>query len=147
MVSKQVKEEDNLEVGVKLVRHVLREDLKLSYVMGKKLHPQVNSDRCLVLRQQSALQMLTLLEQGKRVINLDETWLSEVSFVRKTWAARGGRGNAALNALSPRLSVIAAIDTDGRVWFSLSHSNTDSHTTALFLQHLVDRLNVETPGW
>ena len=43
--------------------------------------------------------------------------------------------------------MIAAMDTEGRVWFSLSHSNTDSDVMITFLYHLVQVLDNETPGW
>ena len=43
--------------------------------------------------------------------------------------------------------MIAALDTEGRVWFSLSHSNTDSNIMITFLHHLVQVLDSETPGW
>ena len=38
--------------------------------------------RCLVLRQQYALKMLPLLESGRRIINVDESWLNGTNFVR-----------------------------------------------------------------
>jgi hypothetical protein len=125
----------------------MREDLKLSFLKAKKLNPQANSDRALVLRQQYALEMMHLLSLEKRVINIDESWINETSFTRKTWSKRDGRGNTQLNSVSPRLSMIAAIDTDGRVWFTLSHANTDSNMMALFLQSLTKTLDRETPGW
>ena len=43
--------------------------------------------------------------------------------------------------------MIAALDTDGRVWFSLAHANTNSDVIALFFLHLVKRLDAESPGW
>ena len=85
--------------------------------------------------------MMYLLKQDKRIINLDETWISESSYVRKTWAKRDGRGNTILNAVTPRVSMIAALDTDGRVWFSLSHANSDSKMMTLFLHHLTKMLD------
>ena len=91
--------------------------------------------------------MLPLLESKTRIINIDETWLNESSFVRKAWAPRNGLGNVKLNTVTPRLSMIAALDTDGRVWFSLSHSNTDSNVIMTFLHNLQQTLEIETPGW
>lgn len=44
-----VKETDELEVSQKLVRQVLKE-FRLSFIKAKKLHPQANSARNLVLR-------------------------------------------------------------------------------------------------
>ena len=49
--------------------------------------------------------------------------------------------------MSPRLALIAALDTDGRIYFSLNHSNTDSEVILLFLTELVSLLNQETPDW
>ena len=51
------------------------------------------------------------------------------------------------NSVIPRVSVIAALDTEGNIWFTLSHANTDSNTMALFLQYLTQALDSEIPGW
>ena len=87
------------------------------------------------------------LKEGIRIINIDETWINETSHTRKTWGPRDGSGNMKLNSVSPRLSMIAALDTEGCVWFTLSHSNTDSNMMTLFLLHLTKLLDTETPYW
>ena len=76
MVRDKVKQVTNIEVSSQLVREVMKREMKLSYVQAKKLNPSANSVMSLVLRQQYALKMMELLEQGKRVINIDETWLN-----------------------------------------------------------------------
>ena len=43
--------------------------------------------------------------------------------------------------------MLTALDTDGRVYFSLSHASTDHDTKMLFLKHLIAMLDLETPGW
>ena len=43
--------------------------------------------------------------------------------------------------------MITALDTDGRVYFSLSHATTDQDTYMLFLRHLIVKLDLESPGW
>ena len=91
--------------------------------------------------------MLGLLQQQTRIVNIDETWVNETNFTRKTWASKDGTGNTMLNAVSPRVSMIAAIDTDGRIWFTLSHSNSDAQMMKLFLHSLTKALNSETPGY
>ena len=146
-VQEEVEGSSNLEVSARLVRQVLRQDCKLSFVRAKKFYPQANSARCRVLRQQYALEMLELLEQGKRVINIDETWLNETSFIRRAWAPKDGRSNVPLRSITPRLSMIAALDTDGRAWFALAHANSDSNMMALFLLELTKLLDAELPGW
>ena len=43
--------------------------------------------------------------------------------------------------------MITALDTDGRVFFSLSHATTDQDTFMLFLRHLTNELDKDSPGW
>jgi len=85
-----------VEISLSKIRLALRKDCQLGFVRAKKVQPRANSDRCLVQRQQYAIEMLKLLDQGKRVINLDETWLNETSFTRRTWAPKDGSGNVKL---------------------------------------------------
>ena len=49
--------------------------------------------------------------------------------------------------VSPRISVIAAIDTDGNVWLALTQANTDSNVLLTFFKSLMTRLDRELPGW
>ena len=74
-----------LEVDKIQVRMVLRKDLHMGYRMVKTVTVQANSERCLVLRQQYALRMLPLLESGRRIINVDESWLNQTRFIRRLW--------------------------------------------------------------
>ena len=68
----------------------MKREFKLSFLKSKKLFPSANSDRNMVLRQQYGLKMLELLSEGKRIINIDETWLNETSFIHKTWGHMQG---------------------------------------------------------
>ena len=43
--------------------------------------------------------------------------------------------------------MIAALDTDGRVWYTLTQVNTDSNIVTLFLHSLIETLDLESPGW
>ena len=43
--------------------------------------------------------------------------------------------------------MIAALDTDGKVWFSLSHATTDSDGIVVFMKQLIAELDRERPGW
>ena len=57
----------------------------MSYRKVRKLPVQVNLPRCVILRQQYALEMIALLGSGKRIIQVDETWLNETNFDRSLW--------------------------------------------------------------
>ena len=91
--------------------------------------------------------MLQLLEEGRRIVNVDESWLNETSFYRKLWHPKNQVCSVPTQPVSPRLSLIAAIDTEGRIWYSLTQANTDSDVMLLFFTNLLRILDQETPMW
>ena len=64
--------------------------------------------------------MLDILSLGKRVINVDESWVSETNYNRRMWCPTNAPFTITDKFMSPRLALIAALDTDGNV-YSLSH--------------------------
>ena len=84
-VQMEVKRLHHVDLSVPKVGSVLKSELGLGYRVAKKVPIQVNSERCLVLRQQHALKMLELLGGNDRIINIDESWLNESNFTRKIW--------------------------------------------------------------
>ena len=91
-IKERVDREFDVEVSVPKVRQILKQGMGLGYRRTKKVPIQANSERCLVLRQQYALEMLRLLMRGKRVINVDESWLNETSFTRMMWSPATAAG-------------------------------------------------------
>ena len=121
----RVNEQTDLEVKHHEVKSVLRKDLGLGYRIVKKVPIQSNSERCLVLRQQYAVRMIQLLQEKKRIINVDESWVNESSFLRKMWCPSNSAATVTLRTVTPRVSLIAALDTEGNIHFSLTQANTD----------------------
>ena len=64
---------------------MLKKDLGVTYQAIKRIPYRGNSTRCLALRQRYAQYMLSLLESGVRVINIDQTWIGETNYVRRKW--------------------------------------------------------------
>ena len=54
------------------------------------------------------------------------------------WAKADSPATATIKAVNPRLSLIAALDSDGQVYFSLLHANTDSDVMKMFLGQLFE---------
>ena len=119
----------------------------MGYRMAKTVPIQSNLERSLVLRQQYSPRILPLLEAGKRIINVDESWLNQTRHLRRTWVPSGAPSTFREKQVAPRVSLILALDTDGRLWFSLTQVNTDADVMTLFLRHLARQLDRETPGW
>ena len=72
-----------------LVRKVFKERMGLGYRRIKGVSNTANTHRNMILRQQFAYKMMELLESGKCILNIDETWLSETNFARRKWRRRG----------------------------------------------------------
>jgi len=49
--------------------------------------------------------------------------------------------------VNPRLSLLTALDTEGKVYFAMTHANTDSDVMLVFLRYLMRKLDIESPGW
>ena len=94
-----------------------------------------------------AKKMLALLEQGARVINIDETWLPHLDFRNKKWRQRGEENSMSSKPLSHRVNIIAALDTNGRLYLSLTQFNTDSNVMLMFLSRLAKVLTEESKDW
>ena len=63
------------------------------------------------------------------------------------WVPAGTPCTITDKQVQPRISVIAALDTDGRIWCSLTQANTDADVMCLFIRSLMKQLDLETPGW
>ena len=136
-------ESSGADVPLSAVNKVLREDFRMRYRVLKKVEFQGNSERCLVTRMLYAKKMFELLEQGARIINIDETWLPHLDFRNKKWRQRGERNTVSSKTLSHRVNMIAAIDTDGNLYMSLTQFNTDSDVMLMFLSRLATILTNE----
>ena len=64
--------------------------------------------------------MVEILNQGKRVINVDESWINESSYARKMWCPSYSNATTTMKAVTPRISLIVALDTSGAIYFSLT---------------------------
>ena len=72
------------------------------------------------MRMLYAKKMFELLEQGKRIINIDETWLPHLDFRNKKWRRRGEPNTMSTKSLSHKVNMIAGIDTNGCLYLSLT---------------------------
>ena len=56
---------------------------------------------------------------GKRIINVDETWVGMQDFRRRKWKPHGSTNSVAMTSIRPRITMILALDTDGELYLSL----------------------------
>ena len=64
--------------------------------------------------------MIPLLLEGKRIINIDESSVPFMEYPRSKWAVKGTKNTFSRKELSPKVNMIIALDTEGRVYASLT---------------------------
>jgi hypothetical protein len=85
--------------------------------------------------------------EGKRVINIDESAVSQGVFIRKGWCISGSAAGHGVKPFGHRLSLLSAVDTDGKIYFALSQSTTDQRVFGTFMLRLAQILDHEDPDW
>ena len=63
--------------------------------------------------------MFSLLENSYRIISIDETWLNNLNFFRRKYNWIKNPESIEEKIVSPRISIIGAIDTEGDIYLSL----------------------------
>ena len=106
-----------------------------------------NSERSLVLRQQWVITLLDQNLTGKVILNLDETWLGMSDWRRRKWQRAGQSNSVAAFQLTPRVTMLTAVDTLGNAYIALAQSNSNEQLMSLFWKNLARKLDKERPGW
>jgi len=91
--------------------------------------------------------VLPLLLQGKRIINIDESWIPYLDFRKEKWAPRGQKNTMSSKDLSTKVNMLIALDTSGRVYAALTQVNTDSDVMVSFLSRLAAVLTKQDRDW
>lgn len=142
-IKNQLKNSENIGVKKYTVAKIMREDLGMRYKKLRAVSFKGNSERNQILRQQFAMKFIEVLEKGKTILNVDETWLGMGDFRRRKWQAPNSTNSVAKLNVVPRISMITALDTNGKVYVSLVQSNSNSKIMEIFFHKLVLKLNQE----
>ena len=92
-----------------------------------------NNSRSLVLRCLYAQELLKQFELGKKIFVIDESWLNYSQYSRRKWRKRNQTNSHSERKITPRISLLAAIDTDGNQFACLSQSNTNHESFMAFV--------------
>ena len=91
--------------------------------------------------------MLKLIQQGKRIINVAETWIAGLTFIYRKWRAPGTSNTVPVKQVQPRVALIAACDSEGDFYLSFTQVNTDADVMQLYLSQLVLELERDRPDF
>jgi transposase len=88
-----------------------------------------------------------MLSQGHEVINVDESIIRTTDHRRRGWAQAKNRILVTRALRLPQISMIGAITSAGRVFFTINQGKTTSETFSLFLAKLCSKLDETDPVW
>ena len=136
-VHRQAKLQGADDLKLKRVHQIMARNLGLKFKRLKTINVRANCKQALIQRQQFALTLISLMLEGKRVINVDESAVGQGVYYRSSWGVTGEPIAQNVKPFGQRLSLLAAIDTDGLTYFALSQSATDARVFGTFLLRLV----------
>ena len=90
--------------------------------------------------------MFKLLHDGKRVFNVDESWLDMMNFTRKHWRPMR-MATEGVKLVTPRISFIACVGSDGSAFYRLTQTNTNNEVFCLYLTELAKKLSAYDKNW
>ena len=64
--------------------------------------------------------MIKLLEEGKIIINIDESTFNEGDFRYRKWRVKGETNGVRERTISPNINMIAAVSSQGEIYMALS---------------------------
>ena len=75
MIQKEIDQQHHLEIPMLFIQRTLKEEFEMKWKRVKKIPHQANSTRNLYMRQRFGKLMIDQLHEGKRILNVDETWI------------------------------------------------------------------------
>ena len=87
------------------------------------------------------------MDQGKTLLNIDETWLGMTDFRRRKWQAPNRTNSVPKMQVQPRISLIMGLDTSGSVYASILQANSNGQVMEIFFRQLATTLDKERKDW
>ena len=87
------------------------------------------------------------MKKDKIIINIDESWLPQTFFKYHRWTKKAERSSIPCKEISPRISLIMALSSDGDIYSSITQVNTDSKIMSLYIKELCKILDNKDRNW
>ena len=116
----------------------------------KRVRPQqgyANSAKNVVLRQTFAIRLLLSLQEGRKIINFDETIIRSTSQRAYSYAARGGSNSRCYSRDITGLSLLLAVSQDGLKIFRFIQGTHNTWTFLAFMLEMIGILDAEVVDW
>ena len=123
-ITAEISQKQGLQFQPHMVHSVMKEELQMRYRKIKKSAYLGNNTRSQLSRLLFARKMFDLLDQDVRLVNIDESWIPAKDSRYMKWRAPSDSNSVGIKMYSSRIAILAAIDTRGNVYQSLSQHNS-----------------------
>ena len=129
------------------LRSILRDDLRMRYKRIAQVSWTGNDPKNIILRQHFAQAYMNIDHSKKTVLNIDETWVAMTDFRRMKWCRIGRPNSVPKKNVTPRISMITALDSNGLLYVTLVQANSNSSMMQLYFSHLIKLMNAKNANW
>jgi hypothetical protein len=125
----------------------MKDNLDMTYRKIHKVPVTANSVANRIMRQQCSIILFKYIKKGFRIFNLDESWVGGCNYQRRSWRKKEETNSQSSQSISPRISLILALDNHGKIYFSLTQANSNSSVMEVFILAFTDILDKEDKHW
>ena len=132
-----LKEKVKLNVNKQMIRKYLKCRLGLSYKIIKPITVNHNYSVNKLKRQYSSSKYIEFLYEGKRIINIDESIISDSDPRKRGWWFPNTRNQHTRNQRINNVNLIFGISSKGEFFYTVNSGKTNSDTFFWFILRLV----------
>ena len=122
-----------IRVNPRLIRSVLKEQMNMSYKLGKSRPVYHNETNTFLMKCIFSIKLSKTMNNFDALINIDETMFSRLTKTSRSWSQKGREMNLMNICFSNSTSLITAITTFGDVFTA---NINGSVTSEVFIQYL-----------
>ena len=142
-----IKRETGLILSRSALTDILKKEMGLKWKRARPQARYVNSGNNVKLRRTFALKMLEVCKQRKVIVNFDETCIRGTTGRAYTWAYKGTNPSRYHFKEVKDLALLAAISTEGDIFFQFLTGSNNSQSVMGFIGELVVHLDKHRPCW
>ena len=84
---------------------------------------------------------------NKNIISIDESWIGMSDFRRMKWCRIGKPNSVPKKNVTPRISMITALDSFGKLYMTLVQANSNSNMMELYFSHFIKLMDSKSKTW
>jgi hypothetical protein len=107
------------DIKAHTMRKIFRKELNLRYKRCSKTSTDWNQPRLKAIRSVFSEKLLGLMNQNKRILNIDETSMTTTTYSHYSWGSKGKTLRITSKPISPRATVLAGVDNLGNLYASV----------------------------